>query len=81
MGDPTKPSGGTDNSFAGAIVALMHALGSTLGSKPMVNPGGVLTAQEAAANGPQPNAVPPPVHNYQPPGGLGNQSPGLGQSF
>jgi len=81
MGDPTKPSGGTDNSFAGAIVALMHALGSTFGSKPLVNPQGVLTAQEAAANGPMPNTMPPPVHNVQPPGGLGNQSPGLGQSF
>jgi len=46
-----------------------------------VNPQGVLTAQEAAANGPMPNTMPPPVHNVQPPGGLGNQSPGLGQSF
>jgi hypothetical protein len=81
MADPVH-SAGTDNSFSGAIVALLRALGTGLGPKPLVNPGGVLTAQEAAANGPMPpTAVPPPVHNYQPPGGLGNSSPGLGNSF
>ena len=86
MGDPTKPSGGTDNSFAGAIVALMHALGTTAGSKPLVAPSHILDQQIANAMGDQPvqplgTPPAPPPQAVAPRTSLGNQSPGLGQSF
>jgi hypothetical protein len=87
MADPTKPSGGTDNSFSGAIMALMRALGTAGGSKPLVAPGHILDAQIAQALGngtPQQPVAPPPAAVPQAPmprTSLGNQSPGLGQSF
>jgi len=83
MADPTKP----DSGFASALVALLQHLGTTLAPKPLVAPQHVLDAQEAAAMGGQQPAVAPPQAAAPVPQGpvprvpLGNQSPGLGNSW
>jgi hypothetical protein len=86
MADPTNTvpqtvhSAGTDPSFAGALVALMHALQSSFAPKALTQRGPMLD-QQIAGGVPAPAAAQGPIGNPQPPGGLGNQSPGLGQSF
>lgn len=76
-------SGGTDSSFSGAIIALMRALQSSFAPKSMTQRGQFLdqringdTDQQAPG---APSAAPPqgPVPRVP----LGNQSPGLGNSF
>jgi len=85
MADPTNTvpqtvhSAGTDPSFSGAIVALMRALQSSFAPRSLTQRGPYLD-QQINGNGP-PVAPQGPLGNPQPPGGLGNQSPGLGQSF
>ena len=72
MADPVH-SAGTDPSFGGAIVALMRALSSSFAPRGLVQRPQVINgAVEQAAGAPQgaPSS-----------GGLGNQSPGLGNSF
>lgn len=79
MADPVQVHSGTPG-FAGAIIDLMRSLQSSLAPRSIVNRGPNLNA---AIDGQVPTAPssPPMIHNPQPPGGLGNQSPGLGNSF
>ncbi len=78
MANPTvNPN---DNSFSGAIVALMKALQDAYAPRGLVQRGQYLNGQ-IEGNTPPQTAAPGPLNNPQPAGGMGNQSPGLGNSF
>jgi len=78
MANPTVDP--NDKSFSGGIMALMKALRDAYAPRGLVQRP---QAIENAVNGVgQPSApAPGPLGNPQAPGGLGNQSPGLGNSF
>jgi hypothetical protein len=78
MADPVQYQSGTPG-FSGAIMDLMKALASSFAPRSIVDRGRAINGaveQPPASGGP-----PPMINNPQPPGGLGNQSPGLGNSF
>jgi hypothetical protein len=80
MADPVQIKSGTPG-FAGAIVDLMRALQSSFAPRSVVNRGAVLNnaidgqVPTAPSSPPPANAAPAPRTS------LGNQSPGLGNSF
>lgn len=79
MSDPINHQTGTPG-FAGAIIDLMRSLQSTLAPRSIAQRGQYLN-QQIEGQVPTAPSSPPMIHNPQPPGGLGNQSPGLGNSF
>lgn len=79
MSDPIQIHSGTPG-FAGAIVDLMRSLQSALAPHALTQRGPYLN-QQIEGQVPTAPSSPPLIHNPQPPGGLGNQSPGLGNSF
>ena len=80
MSDPIQGKTGTPG-FAGAIVDLMRALQSSFAPKGITQRGPYLNNAIDSQVPTAPSSPPQMIHNPQPPGGLGNQSPGLGNSF
>lgn len=81
MANPTVDP--NDNSFGGAILALLKALGGAISPALANRPGQINDAVENGALPQQPGVVPPPqvAQPIAPRVSLGNQSPGLGNSF
>jgi hypothetical protein len=80
MANPTVDP--KDNSFGGAILALLKALGAGISPGLANRPGQINDAVENGQLPQQPGVAPPQVAQPMAPRvPLGNQSPGLGNSF
>lgn len=80
MANPTL--GSNDKSFSGAIVALLQALSQNFAPRSITDRGqNVNNAVNGSVTQPPPGAPPPSTLMPQATPGLGNQSPGLGNSF
>lgn len=80
MADPTVDP--NDKSFSGAILALLKALGGAVSPGLAQRPAAI---NDAVQNGSMPQQMPPaaavPPQPMAPRAPIGNQSPGLGNSF